>query len=381
MKTGDLKIALVCPYDFACPGGVASHVIGLDKQLTQMGHRVKILAPISEASRNPGNRFIAIGKPYAIPVSGSIARITISIKLATRIKAVLERERFDIVHLHEPFMPMLCSAVLRFSTSVNIGTFHATEGKPGYNFCWPISRIWLKKRARKLNGMIACCNEALNYVMKFLPGEYELIPDGIDLDHFSTGVDPIEEFTDGKLNILFVGRFERRKGLIYLINAYQRVKEKCPETRLIIVGSGNTTRNRYKTYVREKGLKDVVFTGRVSYDNLPRYYKTADIFCSPAIAHESFGIVLLEAMALSKPVIATRIPGHASWITSGGEGLLVKPGDVDELGKALLLLLTDESLRENMGDRALRTAKRYDMQNVAGQIAAYYRKAYEKMRS
>jgi phosphatidylinositol alpha-mannosyltransferase len=217
--------------------------------------------------------------------------------------------------------------------------------------------------------------------MRFLPGEYELIPDGIDLDHFSTSVDPIEEFTDGKLNILFVGRFEHRKGLSYLINAYQRVKVKCPESRLIIVGSGNTRRNIYKTYVEEKDLKDVVFAGRVTYDNLPRYYKTADIFCSPAIAHESFGIVLLEAMALSKPVIATNIPGHASWITNGGEGILVKPGDVDELGNALLQLLTDKSLRKNMGDRALDTAKRYDMQNVASQISAYYRKAYDKIRS
>ena len=207
-----------------------------------MGYPVKIIAPVSQLPKGDGDYVIPIGKPYAIPVSGSMARITISITLAKRIQAVLEKERFDIVHLHEPFMPMLCTSILRYSTAVNIGTFHATEGKPGYNLCWPINRIWLKRRSRKLHRSIACCSEACNYAKKYLPGEYELIPDGIGLDHFSPNVAPLEEFMDDKLNILFVGRFERRKGLIYLIDAYQCVKEEYPKSRLIIIGSGNRKR-------------------------------------------------------------------------------------------------------------------------------------------
>jgi phosphatidylinositol alpha-mannosyltransferase len=147
-----MKIALVSPYDFAYPGGVANHISALDHHFTQMGHEVRVIAPASKAVPNFGDRFIPIGKPRPIPSSGSIARVTISLRLASRIKSVLSEEKFDVVHLHEPFMPMLCSAVLRFSNAVNVGTFHACHGRPGYKFGRPISTIMLKRRACKLKG-------------------------------------------------------------------------------------------------------------------------------------------------------------------------------------------------------------------------------------
>ena len=125
-----MKIALVSPYDFAYPGGVVNHIASLERHLTRMGHEVKVIAPASKAVISFGDRFIPIGRPRPIPSSGSILRITISLRLASSIKAILEKEKFDIVHLHEPFMPMLCSSVLRFSDVPNIGTFHACDGKP-----------------------------------------------------------------------------------------------------------------------------------------------------------------------------------------------------------------------------------------------------------
>ena len=139
-----MKIALVSPYDFAHPGGVPNHISSLEHYLTLMGHEVKVIAPASRAVTAFGDRFIPIGKPRPIPSSGSIIRISISLRLASTIKEVLNREKFDIIHLHEPFMPMLCSAVLRFSNTVTVGTFHAADGKPGYNWGRPIS-TWMIK--------------------------------------------------------------------------------------------------------------------------------------------------------------------------------------------------------------------------------------------
>ncbi len=367
-----MKIALVSPYDFAYPGGVTNHISCLEHQLTLMGHQVKIIAPASSAVPNFDDRFIPIGKPRPIPSSGSICRITISLRLASTIKAVLERENFDIIHLHEPFMPMLCTAVLRFSHSTNVGTFHACHGNPGYNFGRPISTVMLKRRRRKLDGKIAVSKPAMEFASKYVPGYYDIIPNGIDLEHFSLDVSPIDEFCDGKLNILFVGRLESRKGLNYLIKAYKRVRGEFPNSRLIVVGPGTRLRGKYKRQVKRNRLADVVFIGYASYADLPRYYKTADIFCSPATGRESFGIALLEAMALGKPIVASNIDGYASVVTHGVEGLLVPPKDEKALAQALISLMADESLRQQIGARGRLTAERYNWKHIAQRVLDYY---------
>ena len=367
-----MKIALVSPYDFAYPGGVTNHISSLEYYLTRMGHEVKVIAPASKAVSNFGDRFIPIGKPRSIPTSGSIVRVTISPWLSSRIKAVLDKESFDIIHLHEPLMPMLCTTVLRLSHTTNIGTFHAFAGSPSYSFAKPLAIRFLRKWFRKLGGKIAVSKPAMEFVNKHLPGHYSIIPNGVDLEHFSPDVPPIDEFCDGKLNILFTGRLEKRKGANYLLKAYQRVKEEIPDSRLIIVGPGTRLRNKYEKQVRRDGLKDVVFIGYASYDDLPRYYKTADIFCAPATGQESFGIVLLEAMALGKPIVASNIEGYASLVTPGAEGLLVPPKDKEALAQALISLMTDESLRQQMGARGILKAKEYDWKYLAQRILDYY---------
>ncbi len=367
-----MKIALVSPYDFAHPGGVVNHILALDKQFTSMGHDVRIIAPASKRVPDIDDRFIPIGRPRPIPASGSICRITLSLWLAPKIKKALAREKFDIIHLHEPFMPMLCSAVLRFSDTANVGTFHAYHGSPGYNFGWPISALMLYRRRRKLVGKIAVSKSAMSFAAKHIPGYYNIIPNGVDLDHFSPGVAPIERFCDGKINLLFVGRLEKRKGLDYLLKAYYLVKKEVPNSRLIVVGPGTRLRRKYEKQVRRSGLADVDFVGYTSYGELPRYYRTADIFCTPATGRESFGIVLLEAMAVGTPVVATSIEGYAGVLTQGKEGLLVPPKDAPELARALLSLMTDEPLRRKMGARGLATAQEYDWKKVARRVFEYY---------
>ena len=369
-----MKIALVAPYDFAYHGGVANHVTALEHQLTAMGHYVVIIAPASKPVTSFGDRFVHIGTPRPMPASGSVARITISVRLANKIKAVLAKEQFDIIHLHEPFMIMLCTAILRYSKTINIGTFHAAEGKPGYNLGWPLSRWILRRRAKKLHGHIAVSSASKEYHCKYVKADYAIIPNGIDLNHYNVEVEPISRYKDGKINILFVGRLEKRKGLNYLIDAFKKVHKKHPNTRLIIVGPGTRLRSKYEQKVRSARLEqDVVFVSDVSYGDLPRYYQTADIFCAPATGAESFGIILLEAMALGKPVVASNISGYASVLTHEKEGLLVKKKNAADLAKALERLINETVLREKLGRQGLETVQNYSWDKVARRVEEYYR--------
>ena len=375
-----MKIALVSPYDFAFPGGVATHISGLEQNLTRMGHGVKVIAPASKAVPSFDNRFIPIGKPRPIPASGSICRVTISPWLSSRIEPVLGAEKFDIIHLHEPLMPMLCTTVLRMSQTVNVGTFHAHAGRPGYNFGKPVITVLLRRWFSRLNGRIAVSKSAMEFANKYFPADYTIIPNGVDLEHFSADVAPIDRFCDGKVNIVFVSRLEKRKGLIYLLKAYQKVKREFPNCRLIVVGPGTRLRNKYEKWVAETGTRDVVFIGYISYDELPRYYRTADIFCAPAISGESFGIILLEAMAMGKPIVASNIEGYASVVTDGAEGLLVPPKDEKALSQALISLMNDESLRQQMGAKGKVKALDYSWQQVAQRVYNYYLKVLREAR-
>ena len=376
-----MKIGLVSPYDFAYPGGVVNHISSLEHHFTKMGHEVKVIAPTSKAISAFGDRFILIGKPRSIPASGSIVRTTLSLNLSPRIKGILDHENFDIIHLHEPLMPTLCTTVLRFSRSANIGTFHAcyhkpkyTPGKPldGYNFGRPFITLFLKRRARKLNGKIAVSKPAMEFASKYFPGDYEIIPNGVDVERFSPDILPIADFCDGKVNILFVGRLEKRKGFNYLLEAYKQVKQEIPNSRLIVVGPGIRLRRKYEKQVMLEGIKDVVFVGYTSSDELPRFYKTADIFCAPATSWESFGIVLLEAMAVGKPVVASNIDGYASVVTHGVDGLLVPPKDEEMLAQVLVSLMRDESLRQQMGARGRSKAQDYSWEHIARRVLDYY---------
>ncbi|MDD4322945.1 MAG: glycosyltransferase family 4 protein, partial [Dehalococcoidales bacterium] len=207
-----------------------------------------------------------------------------------------------------------------------------------------------------------------------------IIPNGIDLDHFNPKVPPIKRFKDGKINILFVGRMERRKGLDYLIKAFEMIRKKNDNVRLIVVGPGKVLRRSYERTVRKRGIEDVVFVGRVTYDELPMYYQTADIYCSPATGGESFGIVLLEAMALGKPIVASRIEGYRHVVTDGQEGILVPPKNSQSLAAALQKLIDDDNLRHQMGSNGITTAARYDWKIIARRVLQFYQETISRCR-
>ena len=366
-----MKIALVSPYDLAYPGGVGNHISALEHQFTKMGHDVRVIAPASKAISAFGDRFINLGRPWPSPSSGSVARVTFTPWLSSQVKPVLNREKFDIIHLHEPLCPMLCTTVLHLSRTVNVGTFHAVDSR-GYSLWKPFTVLFLKKWFRKLNGKIAVSRPAMEFISRHFPGEYTVIPNGVDLEHFSPDVPPIDESCDGKINILFVGRLEKRKGVNYLLNAYRQVKQEIGNCRLILVGPSTRWSRRYERQVKQSGLADIVFRGYVSYAELPRYYQTADIVCSPATGKESFGLVLLEAMAMGKPIVASNIGGYASVATHGVEGLLVPPRDERMLARALISLATDAQLRQEMGARGRVKAAEYGWEHIAQRVMGYY---------
>ena len=376
-----MKIALVSPYDFAHPGGVGRHISALYKHFVQKGHDVRVIAPTSRPVRDFGDSFIRIGRPFPIPASDSVIRIPISLHLAPAIKKVIAAEKFDVIHLHEPFMPMLCSAVLRFSNTVNVGTFHAAAGRPGYNWGKPISTWMLNHRSPKLHGHIAVSKAAERYARSYVSTDYHIIPNGIDLSHFRPDVPEIEEFKDGKLNIVFMGRLEQRKGLNYLLKAFLEVKKQMPETRLIVCGPGQRLRKRYLNWVKDHRLEDVVFTGMVSFEDQPRYYRTADVFCAPNTGRESFGLILLEAMATGRPVVATDIEGFTYVINHGEDGLLVPKMNGQALAEGLLTLLSDAKKREEMGKKALLTAQKYDWEMVSQKVLDFYQTTIEKVKA
>jgi len=372
-----MKIALVSPYDLSVPGGVNSHILPLAHQFRCAGHEVRVIGPASDVNSLPAAPgVIVIGRPFPVPASGSVARIALSLRLAGQVKAVLQAERFDVVHVHEPLMPLLPIQFLRFSEAVNVGTFHAA--REGGNRLYSYSRRLLRRWYRKLDGKIAVSPAAAALVSRYFHGYYNIIPNGVDVPQFSRGVDPLPQFMDGKRNILFLGRFEKRKGLSYLLRAFPAVKREMPETRLIIAGDGRS-RPRYERYVRQAHLEDVVFTGYVSSEDLPRYQHTADIYCSPATGNESAGIVLLEAMAAGRAIVASNIEGYASVVTHGVEGLLVLPKDAEALSHALVHLLADDALRARMGELGGVRAEQLSWERISQRILSYYeRLMYEK---
>ncbi|HTY81850.1 MAG TPA: glycosyltransferase family 4 protein [Dehalococcoidales bacterium] len=369
-----MKIALVSPYDFASPGGVCTHISSLEQQFTRMGHEVKIIAPASKAVYTLGDKFIRIGTPRPIPVSGSIARITLSLRLESRLKEVFEREKFDICHLHEPLMPMLCTTILRLKRIPMVGTFHASGGKNWYTMFSPIMKWYLDRWFRKLDARICVSQPAYNYINKFFPADFQIIPNGVDTHRFSNGAKPVPAFMDGKTNILFVGRLEKRKGFDYLLEAYRLVRQETPDCRLIQVGPGVRLRKQYEKRIRQYKIPDVSFNGFIHYDELPAYYKSADIACFPATGWESQGIVLLEAMSTGKPIVASSIEGFTSVLTNGVEGITVPPRNSEKLAEAILKLIADKKLRQDMGARGKPRAEEFDWKVISRKIMDVYEK-------
>jgi Glycosyltransferase len=370
-----MKVGLVSPYDFASPGGVTDHVQHLAGRLRQLGHAVRIFAPSSRADIDFDTReFYRIGTPIAVPVNDSVARITLSFHLANQVAAIIAEERFDVLHFHEPLMPALPITMLQTSTTANVGTFHAfAHSNIGYYYGRGILQPYLDRIHRG----IAVSEPARTFFNRYFPDfPLRIIPNGIDINVFKPGLSPIRHLRDDSVNILFVGRLEKRKGLGDLLRGYEFMRARVPQSRLIVVGDG-PLRGKVESYIARHRLPNVVMAGYVPDSVKPRYYDSADIFCAPATGAESFGIVLLEAMASGLPVVATEVSGYMSVLEPGRDSLTVRPKGWAELGAALIILARDAELRRRMGAYGHEKARRYAWDTVASQVIEVYEEARE----
>ena len=362
-----MKIGLVTPYVYPVPGGVNEHVRFLYENLRLRGHDVRIITSSHGLQRSSEGDVIRIGKGFSMPTNGSVGTITVSPRYVSQVKRVLERERFDLLHFHEPFVPFLSLVVLGQSTSVNIATFHAYAGfSPAYE----LGSKMLPHYAAKLHGRIAVSAAARHFVDRFFPGDYKVIPNGVNVGRYQRAV-PISRWLDGTPNLLFVGRLEDRKGLPHLLKAFRLIRKSGLEARLLVVGSGPQERES-RRYVMTRGLQNVEFLGRVSDSEKAQLFKTADVFVSPATGRESFGIVLLEAMAAGAPIVCSDIHVYKGVDQLGRQAILVPPNDAKALAAGITELLVDPALRARLGASGQERAQQFSWERVTAKVDDYY---------
>ena len=366
-----MKIALVTPYDYPFPGGVTEHILQLDREFRRRGHDTRIIAASSTDDTLDDNVIKVSGTVSSFPFSGSSVRVTISPQVYQRIKKILKQEKFDVIHAHEPAAPPLCPIVLHHSRAVNVGTFHAYRET---NTAYQITRPLLTPLYNKLDGRIFVSQAVRDFTLATFAGDFRVIPNGIDAQRFaSPRVEPIKRFDDGRPNILYVGRLDKRKGFEYLLRAFPIIKQQIPNARLIVVGAFDAQEKEpFVRFARQHHLTSVHFVGYVSREELPRYYRTATLFCAPSTGFESFGIVLLEAMAAGVPIVASDITGYRQVLTHEHEGMLVPPYEPEAIARAVTALLQDARTRQHMAHAGRVTAARYDWTHIADAVLSYY---------
>jgi phosphatidylinositol alpha-mannosyltransferase len=376
-----MKIALISPYDFPYPGGVTEHIIALAKGARQRGHDVHVLAACSgyQGEFFPQTRPVT-RRVMAIPIAGTMARVGLSPRSYSRIKRILRREAFDVIHLHEPLTPSITWwALLQARTlpqTVTIGTFHAYHERP--NWLYARGRPLFGKFFSRLDRLIAVSEAAYNFAYGMFPGNYQIIPNGIDLNRFGGTRRSGPTDLHHSITILFVGRLDKRKGFQTLFEAFIKLKPDYPNLRLQVVGPFAVGEGEiYQKIAQSRHVTGLELVGYVSPEKLPELYHQADIFCAPSIGFESFGIVLLEAMAAGLPVVASNIVGYRTLLTHEQEGLLVTPGQPECLAGALRQLLDQPQQRWEMGRQGQLKATYYSWDQIVDQILEIYQETIE----
>jgi phosphatidylinositol alpha-mannosyltransferase len=362
-----VKIGLVTPYIYPLPGGVNAHVHDLYESLVARGHDVRIISSIHGPQRQSEGDIIRLGYGFSVPSNGSVGTLTFAPRYASIVKEMLDEERFDILHFHEPFVPFLSLMLLRESRSVNVATFHAYAGwSPALEF----GKRMLGRFARRLHGRIAVSAAARHFADRYFPGDYKVIPNGVDLRRFADAR-PITRYKDGVPNIFFIGRFEPRKGVMYMLKAYRQLRKQGVECRLLLAGGGPQDRE-VRRYIATRQLTGVELLGRISEEDKVRYFATADVYVSPATGQESMGVVLLEALASGTPTVCSDIHGYRAVIRRGEQGLLVPPRDVNALAAAIGQILSDPEMHARMSASARQRAVQFGWENIAAKVEEYY---------
>jgi phosphatidylinositol alpha-mannosyltransferase len=368
-----MNVGLISFHNFLRPGGVKRHILGLFKEFKKRGIEAKIIAPRRDKKENYGKNVILLGTSFPINFGGSASDFGINFN-PLAIEETLKKEKFNILHFHNfgflsTFQILLSPSV---ENALKILTFHSNiEGSKFLKEFPGLLYILNKVCQWKMDGIIVVAPFLLKF-FKDYEGPKIVIPNGIDLKQFNPNVPKLKKFSNDKINILFVGRIDERKGLIYLLKAYRILTKKFKNLRLIVVGEGELKKD-CQDYVKKHNLKEVYFEGEKNGKELVSYYRSCDIFCAPSIFGESFGLVLLEAMACQKPVVAFANHGYKEFLKGKkGEKFLAKPRDFYQLAKKIEILIKNQKLRKEMGEWGEKEAKKYSWEKIVDKILNFY---------
>lgn len=344
-----VRIGMICPYSLSVPGGVQGQVLGLARTMRSMGHDVRVLAPCDGPPPDAG--VTPLGSSMATPTNGSVAPIAPDVSAQLRTIRALRDEAFDVVHLHEPFAPGPTHTAILFKTAPLVATFHAAGDISAYRLFKPIVRA----AARKLDLRCAVSEEARAMAETHVGGHYELVFNGVEVESYRTAT-PTP--TDGP-TILFCGRHEPRKGLTVLLDAMAHLPS---EVRLWVAGEGPETSVLQR---RTAGDARISWLGSISDVEKAQRLRGADVFCAPSLGGESFGVVLLEAMAAETPVVASDLVGYATVARDGKDAELAPPGDAEALAAAIDRVLGDPDLAHRLVDSGRERAAEFSMEHLA----------------
>ena len=347
------------PYSVTIPGGVQGQVLGLARALRSLGHPVRVLAPADGVPPDAGVTPLGVSVPTA--ANGSVAPLAPDPSAQLRTIRAIRDEEFDVLHLHEPLAPGPTMTALLVSPVPMIGTFHAAGDSASYKYAAPALR-WL---LRHLDHRCAVSPDAEKLARSYLGGEYELLFNGIEIDRYATGPStPTDAPT-----VFFCGRHEPRKGLEVLLEALQRLPN---DVRVWVGSDGPETERLQATYAGDPRIE---WLGRVTDDEKIARLRGADVFCAPALMGESFGVVLLEAMAAGTAVVASDLDGYRNVATHGVDALLAAVGDADALADALRTALGDATRRAELVAAGTERASQFSMHH----LAALYIERYERI--
>ncbi len=375
-----MKIGLVCPYNIAKGGGVQEIVRAMQLELQKRGHVVKILTPesrdVEDHHRADDIIFVGSAADFRSPLH-TTSQFSVTAD-TYGIEQMLEEENFDILHFHEPWVPMLSRQILSRSKCVNVATFHAKVpetlmSRTVVKVVTPYTRAVLKH----LDELTAVSEAAAEYVRTLTDEPVAIIPNGIDLSVFKPGKRSEDTPSDGLKTLLYIGRLERRKGVNCLLQAFKLLEERNSDIELIIAGDG-PDRAKLEYLADELNIVNITFTGYVTEAEKLELLRRADLFCAPALYGESFGIVLLEAMASGLVTVAGNNPGYASVLQELGSLSLVNPKDSDEFARRIDVMLHDENLRKLWKKWAKEYVKQFNYTQIVDQYLEVYQNAHKR---